>query len=82
MLRRARRGIRAVQLLARDGRIPRPLRWLAGVGLLPIPGPLDEVVLVVVAAALWAFYREKVTEAWAAAGDVPSDGSIVTRARG
>ena len=37
-----RRLLRAVKLLARDGRIPKPLRGLAAFGLLPIPGPLDE----------------------------------------
>jgi hypothetical protein len=58
--------VRAVRLLARDGRIPRPLRWLAGIGLLPIPGPLDEAVLVVVVAlALALFHRDLMREAWA-----------------
>jgi hypothetical protein len=64
----AKRAIRAVRLLARDGGIPRPLRWLAVVGLLPIPGPVDEAVLLLVALLLWAFYRERVTEAWQASG--------------
>jgi hypothetical protein len=58
------RSIRAVKLLARDGRIPRPLRWAAAFGVLPIPGPVDEVVLVLVAAVLWLFYRERLREAW------------------
>jgi hypothetical protein len=31
--------------------IPRPRRWLAVAGLLPIPGPFDEVVLHLVAPA-------------------------------
>jgi hypothetical protein len=58
------RTTRAVKLLARDGRIPRPLRWAAGIGLLPIPGPLDEAVLLIVALLLWAFYREALVDAW------------------
>jgi hypothetical protein len=55
-----------VRLLARDGRIPRPLRALAAFGLLPLPGPLDEVVLVLAGAVLWLFYRRTLREAWAA----------------
>lgn len=39
------RTIRATGHLARDGRIPKPLRWLAALALLPIPGPFDEAVL-------------------------------------
>jgi len=58
------RTIRAVRILARDGRIPRPLRGAAALGLLPIPGPFDEAVLLVVALFLWAFYRERLVEAW------------------
>jgi hypothetical protein len=64
----ARRAIAAVRLLARDGRIPRPLRWLVVVGLLPVPGPFDEAVLLVAAALLFAFYRESMRDAWRAAG--------------
>ncbi len=61
-----RRLIRAVKLLARDGRIPKPLRGLAAFGLLPIPGPVDEVVLLLVGAVLWLFYRRTLRDAWAA----------------
>jgi hypothetical protein len=53
-----------VKLLATDGRIPRPLRGAAAFALLPLPGPLDEAVLLVVAAVLWLFYREPLSEAW------------------
>jgi hypothetical protein len=53
-----------VKLLARDDRVPRPVRWAAVIGLLPIPGPLDEVVLLLVAAALWFFWRDLLVEAW------------------
>jgi hypothetical protein len=58
------RSVRAVKIVVRDGRIPRPLRWGGAVGLLPIPGPFDEVVLLVVGGVLWLFYRDQLTEAW------------------
>jgi hypothetical protein len=66
-VRTAKRAIRAVTILARDGRIPRPLRAVAVFGLLPIPGPLDEAALLVVAALLFAFYPGRMREAWRAA---------------
>jgi hypothetical protein len=59
-----RRTARAVKLVLRDGGIPRPLRWLAAVGLAPIPGPFDEIVLLVVALVLFLFYRRRLTQAW------------------
>ena len=58
------RTVRTVRLLIQDRRIPRPLRWGGAAGLLPIPGPLDELVLLIVAALLWAFYRDRFGEAW------------------
>ena len=58
------RTIRAMRILARDGRIPKPLRLLAGIGLLPIPGPLDEAVLVVLAPVFLVLYRGPMREAW------------------
>jgi hypothetical protein len=58
------RAIRAVRLLARDRRIPRPLRWVAGLALLPVPGPFDEAVLLLVAVPLLAFYRRPLRDAW------------------
>ena len=63
------RLIRAVRIAARDKRIPRPLRWLAALGLLPIPGPFDEAVLLIVAIPLALFYRGPLREAWQAAND-------------
>ena len=67
MIAAARRLIRAVKILARDGRIPKPLRGLAAFGLLPIPGPVDEAVLVIVGLLLWISYRKPLREAWSQA---------------
>jgi hypothetical protein len=65
----ANRTASATKLAATDKRIPRPLRWLALVGLLPIPGPFDEVVLLLVAVPLALFYREPLIQAWRRASD-------------
>jgi hypothetical protein len=59
-----RRTLRAVRLLAREDRIPRPLRAFAAFGLLPIPGPVDEAALLLVAVLLWVFYRDVLADAW------------------
>ena len=56
-----------MRLLARDTRIPRRLRWLAAIGLLPIPGPMDEALLLLVAPVFLLFYRAPMREAWARA---------------
>ena len=61
------RTIRAIRHLARDERIPKSLRWVAGIGLLPIPGPFDEAVLVLIAPVFFTFYRGPMREAWARA---------------
>ena len=61
------RTTRAVALLARDARIPRPLRAIAAIGLLPLPGPLDEVTLILVAPVFLIFYRDPMRDAWARA---------------
>jgi hypothetical protein len=58
------RTTRAVKILAYDGHIPKWLRSVVAVGLLPIPGPFDEAVLILVAPILFAFYREPLVEAW------------------
>jgi hypothetical protein len=63
-----KRTVRSVRIVVRDGQIPRPLRWGAAMGLMPLPGPFDEVVLLIVAGALWLFYRDRLTEAWQRAG--------------
>jgi hypothetical protein len=58
------RLLRATRILVRDGRIPRPLRWLAAFAVLPIPGPVDEAVLLLIAPVLLAFHREPMRDAW------------------
>ena len=64
MIATARRLIRVVKILVRDGRIPRPLRGLAAFGVLPIPGPVDEIALLIVGLLLYAFYRDPIREAF------------------
>jgi hypothetical protein len=63
-----RRALRSVRIVIRDGRIPRPVRWAGAAGLLPVPGPFDEIVLVLVGLVLWLFYRDQLREAWERAG--------------
>jgi hypothetical protein len=59
-----RRTIRATVIVARDGKIPKPLRGAAALGLLPVPGPFDEAVLLLVGVLLWIFYPDRLKEAW------------------
>jgi hypothetical protein len=63
-----KRTARAVRIVVGHAGIPRPLRWLAGIGLLPVPGPFDEAVLLVVALILFVFYRRQLQQAWSEAG--------------
>jgi hypothetical protein len=64
MLDASRRLTFAVKILAHDGRIPRPLRGLVAFGLMPIPGPFDEAVLLIAGMVLFACYRRPLREAW------------------
>jgi hypothetical protein len=64
-----KRLIRAARYAATDSRIPRPLRWLAALGLLPVPGPFDEIVLLIVAVPLALFYRKPLKDAWRRSGE-------------
>ena len=63
-----KRTARAVRVVVGHDGIPRPIRWLAAIGLLPIPGPFDEAVLLVVALILFVFYRQELRQAWRDAG--------------
>jgi len=64
VIRLTTRTIRATRLVVGDRRIPRPLRWAGGLALLPVPGPFDEMVLLLVAVPLFAFYRQPLRDAW------------------
>jgi hypothetical protein len=57
------RLFRALRLVLSDERIPKPIRWIGGIALLPIPGPLDEAVLIVLLPVL-VVYRQPLREAW------------------
>jgi hypothetical protein len=37
---------------------------------MPVPKPFDEVVLLVVGAVLWLFYRDQLRDAWRAAANI------------
>ena len=70
------RTLRAVRLAATDKRIPRWLRGLVALGLLPVPGPFDEAVLLVALVPLLLFYRGPLADAWKRA-DALADGTEV-----
>jgi hypothetical protein len=63
-----KRVIRAARYAATDRRIPKPLRWFAALGLLPVPGPFDEIVLLMAAVPLALFYRGPLADAWRRSG--------------
>ena len=61
------RAVRAARILAGDRRLPRPLRWVAGLALLPIPGPVDEVALLLLVPVFLACYRQPLRDSWSEA---------------
>jgi hypothetical protein len=63
-----KRVIRAARYAATDARIPKPPRWFAALGLLPAPGPFDEIVLLIAAVPLGLLYREPLADAWRRSG--------------
>lgn len=66
---RVRSLLRLLPALARDSRIPRPLRWLVLIGLLPIPGPVDEAVGLAALGLIALFYRPVLREVRSRAAD-------------
>jgi hypothetical protein len=66
--RTARTVVKAAKYLGTCRRaMPRWLSVLLVIGLLPVPGPFDEAVLVAAAAVLWFRYRPLVRVCWRAA---------------
>jgi hypothetical protein len=65
--------LRTLKALARDPRIPRPIRWLLVVGLLPVPGPVDEAVLIVALGLIAVFCRPIYREIRAKAAEESPD---------
>jgi len=59
------RVVKAGRGLATDRRLPRWLRALIWFGVLPIPGPVDNVVLVLAVAVVWVWFRPVLVDAWA-----------------
>lgn len=65
LLRRpAVRFARTLVSLARDERLPRKYKVALAIGLLPILGPLDELLLVCVGVAVAVRYRPLFVEHW------------------
>jgi hypothetical protein len=60
-LRRVRHTAGTVALLARDRRVPRPVRWLLGIALLPIPGPFEEIA----GGLALAYVARRLPDVWA-----------------
>ena len=54
-----RRCFHAVRGMAQDPTIPRWVRWLLTIGVLPIPGPVDEIALAVAAGIILVRYRHQ-----------------------
>ena len=61
---RLERLLKLAKLLARDPRIPRPVRALILVGLLPVPGPFDELVLIGAVALLFVIRPGLIRTLW------------------
>ena len=51
--------LRVAKRLVREPHLPRPLRWLLVFAVLPIPGPVDELALVLAAGIIAIFYRSR-----------------------
>lgn len=61
-----RRGFRTGKAIARDPRIPRAWRWaLLAAFVLPIPGEFDELLGLLILAAMWPRYGHVIRSTWA-----------------
>jgi hypothetical protein len=61
-----RDGTRLFRRLLADPRVPRPVKWLLAIAVLPIPGPIDEIAGGAAIALLLRGSRGVVREHWAA----------------
>ncbi len=52
-----RAAYRALRSISTDDRLPRPVRWLLVFGLMPIPGPIDELALGLAVLLLFCYRR-------------------------
>jgi hypothetical protein len=66
-----RRMLRAMRTVATDRRVPRPLRGLLVLAVLPIPGPFDEALLLLLVPVALVFYRDPLVQAWKQAARDP-----------
>ncbi|MBV9292902.1 MAG: hypothetical protein JO222_10680 [Frankiales bacterium] len=66
---RLAKWVRIGKAVARDKRIPRPVRWLLVFGALPIPGPLDEAAVLIALGLIAVFWRPVLREVLADARD-------------
>jgi hypothetical protein len=70
---RVKRLAKTLQALAKDPRIPRPVRWLLVLALLPIPGPVDEIIGLVALGLIALFWRPILQEIRAQQRATPTD---------
>lgn len=68
-----RRIVMMARSLCSDRRVPRAIRPMIVLGLLPWPGPVDEVVLVLALGSLMALRPGLVRQLWRESGRGPSD---------
>jgi len=59
-----KRLIRTTKELIKEDKLPRWLKIMAAFGIAPIPGPVDEIILFLVAIILIIFYRTLVLTTW------------------
>jgi hypothetical protein len=62
---RVKQLAKTLRSLARDPRIPRPVRWLLLFAVLPIPGPVDEIVGLLALGIIALFWRPVLREVMA-----------------
>ena len=67
------RHLRTARHVARDPRVPRWVRALLLIGILPIPGPVDEIGLVVGLVVLVVLYRPVIREHYQVQGLEPAE---------